>query len=107
MYWVAIAYAVSTPIAIYAKVKLKPEAYNDPVERLRHKASEGRPSCAWMLNGGYFLFDMFWVIAFSPVVVAIVGAVFAVSAPVIFVADKVFGVNLLASTSDADAASKV
>ena len=95
MYWVAIAYAVSTPIVVFTQIKLKPKRYNDPLERLRHKASDVRPSGAWCFDTAFSLFSMFWLIALGPLLVAIIAAIFACSVPVIFVADKAFGVNLL------------
>ena len=92
MHWVLLAYAVSTPFAIW--IELATDRGDCFEERLRKKASGGFKSVAWMFDSGYATWHMAWAILIGPLVVAFFVAAFVLLFPIVVIADLVFGVEL-------------
>ena len=102
MNWIIIAYAIATPFAIW--IELATERGDCVEERLRLKASKNLKGVAWMFDSGFSAWHMLWAIASGPFVIGFLAVAVVAIVPVAFVAEFVFGVDLLKDGEEASAA---
>ncbi len=75
LFWAAIAYAVSTPFAIWIHFAIPPTECIE--EKLRAKASSNFTRVAWMFDGVFAMYHLCWAIIAGPFVVALMAILFA------------------------------
>lgn len=88
LFWVAVAYAISTPLAIWIHLSTPQDDCLE--ERLRAKASDSLKSVSWLFNGVFAAYHLCWAIVIGPLVVGF----FVIAFPPVFVYEVFWGEGL-------------
>ena len=91
MFWICVAYAISTPLAIWID---RSEEDTSIERRMTTKASSGFKGVAWMFEGAYTAYNLFWVILFGPVMVGFLAIFVVIGVPVAYVYEWATGEEL-------------